>query len=307
MVAIGELRAIVYPHSIRLEGVCNESIYIPVAINISKRHVDTRVKTTEHLPTVDKAVVVTHGWIDKAEKDWPARLTNTIAQKVDPNEWLCASFDWRKGSVSLNPVEAARYARDIAGPRLAAALKALPNKFKHVHIIGHSAGVWAANSAAKKITKNFPHTQIHLTFLDAYTLPTWNQQQLGLIDSCAPHWAEHYYTKDLTFNVTQTNLTNAHNVNITAADPWFKEHNFPYRWYSATVSGKYRKMAEKNVELVDTLDGTEYGFARSLEAGTDNFNQSLKLNTGNKALKLKKTGKTKKPSKCPLFGSSTKK
>jgi pimeloyl-ACP methyl ester carboxylesterase len=248
-------------------------------------------------PSAGKVVVVTHGWVDKAESDWPAEMASAIAQKVDPNQWLCASFDWRKGAVALNPVEAAQYARDIAGPRLAAALQALSPNLSHVHIIAHSAGAWAAESAAREIAAENPGTQIHLTFLDAYIPPTWDQKQLGKIDSKAPHWAEHYYTKDITFNMTQTDLTNAYNVDITKIDPYWKEHEFPYHWYLATVQGRYQRRMEKKFEVVDTFEGTKYGFERGLEAGTENFKKSLTLKTGNQAVKLKKVDKVENDSK----------
>ena len=239
-------------------------------------------------PSVDRVVVVTHGWIDKAESDWPAETAAAIAQKTDPNQWLCASFDWRKGAVALNPVEAAQYARDIAGPRLAAALQALSPKLSHVHLIAHSAGVWAADSAAKKIVEKSPGTQIHLTFLDAYIPPNWDQKQLAQVDSKAPHWAEHYYSKDITFNVTQTDLANAHNIDLTKIDRYWKEHEFPYHWYLATVKGRYQRKMEEKFEVVDIFEDTEYGFARSLEAGKENFKKSLTLKTGNEAVELQR-------------------
>ena len=245
--------------------------------------------------SVDKAVVVTHGWVDKAESDWPAEITSSIAQRVDPNQWLCASFDWRKGAVVLNPVEAAQYARDIAGPRLAAALQELSPNLGHVHLIAHSAGAWVVDSAAKEIAKTNPDTSIHLTFLDAYLPPKWSRKELGLHDSDAECWAEHYYTKDMTFDVTQANLDNAHNVDITKIDPWFKEHRFPYRWYAATITGTYdMQKFEKNLTLINAINGIGYGFPRSLEAGEENFKKSLTLNIGNKAVKLKR--KTSKKS-----------
>ena len=248
-------------------------------------------------PSTDKAVIVTHGWVDKAESDWPAEITSSIAQKVDPNQWLCASFDWRKGAVVLNPVEAAQYARDIAGPRLAAALQKLSPNLGHVHLIAHSAGAWVVDSAAKEIAKTNPNTSIHLTFLDAYVPPKWSRKQLGLLASNADCWAEHYYTKDITFDVTQANLDNAHNVDITKIDPWFKEHRFPYRWYAATITGTYdMQKFEKNLTLINAINGIGYGFPRSLEAGEENFKKSLTLTVGNKAIKLKRKT-TKKASK----------
>ena len=248
-------------------------------------------------PSTDKVVVVTHGWVDKAESDWPAEIASAIAQKTDPNQWLCTSFDWRKGAVVLNPVEAAKYARDIAGPRLAAALHALSPNLSHVHIIAHSAGVWAADSAAKEIAKTNPDTTIHITFLDAYIPPGFDQKELGLLDSNTTCWAEHYYTKDITFNVTQTDLANAHNIDLTKIDPWFKEHKFPYRWYAATITGRYdMQKLEKNLTLINAIDGIGYGFPRSLEVGVENFKKSLTLTVGNKAVKLKRNI-TKKSSK----------
>jgi len=248
-------------------------------------------------PSTDKAVIVTHGWVDKAESDWPAEIAAALAQKVDPNQWLCASFDWRKGAVSLNPVEAAQYARDIAGPRLAVALKTLAPKLSHVHIIAHSAGAWAADSAAKTIAGESPGTQIHLTFLDAYIPPTWDQKQLGMVDSKAQHWAEHYYTKDITFNVTQTDLANAYNVDITKIDPYWKEHEFPYHWYLATVQGRYQRRMEKKFEVVDAFEGIMYGFERCLEAGVENFKKSCILTPGNEAIKLERIDNTENASK----------
>ncbi len=31
--------------------------------------------------TADKAVFITHGWIDKAQKDWPEKMADAIRQK----------------------------------------------------------------------------------------------------------------------------------------------------------------------------------------------------------------------------------
>ena len=53
--------------------------------------------------SVNKAVIVTHGWIDKASSDWPADIAEEIRKKVDPNEWVCVLFDWWGGAAVVNP------------------------------------------------------------------------------------------------------------------------------------------------------------------------------------------------------------
>jgi len=237
-------------------------------------------------------VIITHGWIDKASSDWPADIAKDIREKVDPNEWICAFFDWRGGAAVVNPIDAAKYARDIAGPRLAKAILEL-GKFEHVHLIAHSAGCWAIDNTAKIITKEMK-TEIHLTFLDAYVPPGWMQSDLGNIKSSKNRWIDHYYTKDITLSSTHKNLTEAHNVDITQIAPFFAEHEFPYRWYYATVAGKYRdKDWEAGDKVFTRYKGLDYGFDRSLEAGRINWEKSLTLQKSNEAVKLRKPEKKK--------------
>ena len=79
-------------------------------------------------------------------------------------------------------------------------------------------------------------------------------------------------------------------VDVTNIDPRLKDHNFPWQWYHATISGKFPK--EKfldNRRLVRIADGIEYGFARSREAAdADNWDTTLTLPLGNKAVKFEK-------------------
>lgn len=240
--------------------------------------------------TVDKIAVVAHGWIDKGASDWPAGIAVAINECIDPNEWVCAFFDWQGGAAVVSPVNAAEYGRDIAGPRLAAAIRKLPNKFTHVHLIGHSAGSWTINSAAKRIAEKMTPKTIHMTFLDAYVPHAWNAADLADLEISAGKtkvYAEHYYTKDMTTEVTHVDLPNTINVDITDLDPWFKEHEFPYRWYHATITGKYSRFDEKRTAVVTSANGTEYGFKRSFEAGEDNFRKSLTLKKGQETVKLR--------------------
>ncbi|MHC5184084.1 MAG: hypothetical protein ACYSPI_07385 [Planctomycetota bacterium] len=238
-------------------------------------------------PRADKLVIVVHGWMDKGQDSWPSEMAEAIGDRTDPNEWVCGSYDWRTS------VQAAEYARDIAGPRLARAILALGTEFKHIHLIGHSAGTWTIHSAAKRLAYARRDIELHLTFLDAYIPSQWDETLLGRVfldpkrqkEQC---WAEHYYTKDITFVVTEHDLKYAHNVDISAVDPLISEHEFPYRWYTATITGKFTRWDEKKETVHTRSGGIDYGFARSLESGKQNWKKSRKLKTNNKAVKLEK-------------------
>ena len=254
-----------------------------------EKSADARVITNADLnipASCTKAVIVTHGWLDKADSDWPMDLAEAIRKKTDPNEWVCAYFDWQGGAKVPNPVDAAKYAKTIGAERLAKAFFKLGPEFQHVHIISHSAGSWLANAAAKIISEKTNPT-IHLTFLDAYVPPRWKQAQLANIQNKPNLWAEHYYTKDITLKSTHRDLKFAHNVDISAIDGVIKEHEFPYRWYLATVTGKFRPGdREKKEKVITKADALNYGFSRSRQAGRKNWQKSLTLNKGNKAVKI---------------------
>jgi len=238
--------------------------------------------------TCTKAVIVTHGWLDKGAGSWPADMANAISQRVDPNEWVCIFFDWANGASVVSPVECAKYARDVAGVRLGRAILELGTEFKHVHLIAHSAGCWAINDAARRIASR-TGSMIHLTFLDAYVPPFWKEKDLGRIETTG--WAEHYYTKDLTLASTHIDLSGAYNVDITGIDRLAGDHKFPYRWYYATIAGRYRqKDRERGEEVITGIGGIDYGFDRSLEAGRRNWQKSLTLNRGRNAVLLRKSG-----------------
>ncbi len=240
-------------------------------------------KTTEW-----KIVIATHGWIEL--KQWTKGFANDTSNKVDANEWVCGWFDWRKESRVLNPRDAAKFARDTGGPLLAEKILKISRNPKHIHLIGHSSGCWAISEAAKIIAQK-TNASIHLTFLDAYVPLGWDADLLGNIpvEPNKIYWADHYMTRDITGKVTFCNLIHCHNVDISNATPGFNDHRFPFHWYPATVSGRFDpndKYADKI--LYDICDNIKYGFARSLEAGTINWKESLTLPKGKKAVKIKK-------------------
>jgi hypothetical protein len=236
-------------------------------------------------------VIATHGWIEREE--WPKNLALAIRDKVDSNEWLCGWFDWRNEARVVNPRDAAQYARDKAGPLLAEQILKLSKNPEHVHLIAHSAGCWAISEAAKTIAKQ-THASIHLTFLDAYVPLGWDANSLGdiITEPNTIYWADHYLTQDITLKVTDRLLIHAHNVDIGDITPGLKDHRFPFHWYPATVLGKY---APKDKYVGKTLlcksGDIEYGFARSLEAGEQNWSKSLILPMGKDAIKIQKENK----------------
>ncbi|MFH1370256.1 MAG: hypothetical protein ABII09_03075 [Planctomycetota bacterium] len=245
---------------------------------------DVNLPRTEGL----KIVVATHGWIE--QEPWPRDLALAIRNRVDANEWLCGWFDWHNEARVINPRDAAQYARDTAGKILAEQILKLSKNPKHVHLIGHSAGSWAISEAAKIIAEQ-TSASIHLTFLDAYVPLGWDENELGDIaaEPNTVYWADHYLTQDITLKVTNCLLPHAHNVDIGDITPGLKDHRFPFHWYPATVLGKYApKGSYAGKKLYCTSGDVQYGFARSLEAGKDNWRESLKLPTGNEAVKIKK-------------------
>jgi len=231
-------------------------------------------------------VVVTHGWIEKGSDAWPQEMASAISSRVDANSWRCAYFDWRDGAGTVNPTEAARYAREVAGPKLAAQILQAGDAWHHIHLLGHSAGCWLICEAAKILAAK-TDADLHLTFFDAYVPPFWQAELLCEFAAAdANCWVEQYYTRDLTLEWTQVDLPFAHNVDVTAVNGVVKDHNFPWQWYYATVVGQYRRGSILHSGRPARIaDGVEYGFSRSREAA--GWQESLRLPAG-RTVKLKK-------------------
>jgi hypothetical protein len=230
-----------------------------------------------------KCLVVTiHGWIESGQGRWAGYSAEAIASNVDSRKWACGSFDWAKGALTIDPRDAAIYARDTAGVELAREILAIRKDWRHIHLIGHSCGAWVISEAAKILAVE-TKADIHLTFLDAYVPEGWDA---GLLGEMPVHggafWAEQYFTRDSTGKVTEALLAHAVNIDITAVDPYFKDHNFPKYWYYATVTGQYPHLWLKWCSTNDSAGGMRYGFARSRECSEPNgWEKSLTLPMGN--------------------------
>jgi hypothetical protein len=221
-------------------------------------------------------VIITHGWYER--EAWPAEMALAISERVDRQFWRCGWYDWRGPAGRLRPSDAAKIARDDAGPMLGRQIVRLSNQWRHVHLIGHSAGSWLVNEAAGVVAEQ-TSASIHLTFLDAYVPQGWDQKLLGRFagDPCETCWADHYFTRD-PFNLTENVLAWACNVDVTDVNPGFRGHKFPWRWYQATIVSRYDpagRFAPKR--LCDESDGVRYGYARSREAGSQNWQASMAL------------------------------
>ena len=232
-------------------------------------------------------VVITHGWYER--EPWPEWMALAIARKVNLPEWRCGWCDWRGQAGCLRPSEAATIGRDIVGPQLGREILRLSRDWRHVHFIGHSAGAWVVSAAAEIVAAQ-TDADIHITFLDAYVPDGWDESVLGkLADRPRQRgWVEHYFTRDL-LNLTENELTYAHNVDITAINPGFRGHKFPWHWYLATIVGEYttdERLAHKPVFC--RANGLAYGFTRARENGLLPWTASIALVAGDKSVRIQR-------------------
>lgn len=231
--------------------------------------------------------VITHGWLER--EDWCRDLALALRDHT-PDPWLFTWYDWKKQSQHVNPTEVARLAKYTLGPALGQQIREMGLPLTHVHLIGHSAGSWLVNEAARDLAQD-SDLPIHLTFLDAYVPIGWNADELGnvypdLNDSQRPFWADHYLTHDHTLVFTHQTLMHAHNVDLTAIAHGLNQHRFPFYWYHATVTGSYPRALYADRPLISQTGDTPYGFPLTREAGPNNWQNALLLDMGNNPLKL---------------------
>jgi len=243
------------------------------------------VPSRETVCSEPNLVVITHGWYER--EPWPGWTAKAIARKVNRRHWRCGWWDWRGQAKRLRPAEAATIGRDRVGPQLGRQILKLSKNWRHVHLIGHSAGSWTVNAAAEIIARE-TQADIHITFLDAYVPDGWDERFLGRLARQTPDrcWVEHYFTRDL-LNLTENELSQAHNVDITEINPGFKGHKFPWHWYHATITGRYttrQRLAHSPV--FSESDALAYGFARALENGSLAWKNSMALALGNEPVRI---------------------
>ncbi len=260
--------------SAKVLGVRDPTLYL---ISEDSNGVHFIAATADTIRDEPNLVIITHGWYER--EPWPARMALAIHQRVDHQAWCCGWYDWRGQASRLLPSDAAKVARDEAGPSLGRQIVGLSRRWRHVHLIGHSAGSWLVNEAAGVVASQTP-ASIHVTFLDAYVPKGWDSGTLGRLagDPCEASWAEHYFTRDPLGDLTENPLPWACNVDVTDANPGFNSHKFPWHWYQATIADGYApdgRFVHKQVQC--EASGLQYGYSRSLEAGWCNWRTSVDL------------------------------
>jgi hypothetical protein len=95
-------------------------------------------------------------------------------------------------------------------------------------------------------------------------------------------------THDPILNLTEAVLPHACNVDVTAINPGFNGHKFPWHWYHATVVGRFVTEPEIGGATVQQrANDLVFGFARARESGEQNWQQSLRLAPGREVIGLR--------------------
>jgi hypothetical protein len=236
--------------------------------------------------TAPNLVVLVHGCCTDAsdvKKDWDSFGRLIAGAITTPREWEIVVLDWspdtQKGllpEVALKAYAAVfdQNGQPGQGKKLATAILGVKNRYKHVHLIGHSAGSNLINVAANELIIDWLKIQnkeerpfIHLTFLDAYTPFSTDRLRYGFLGGNYPHYSEHYVDKKTGgLFPTDENLDYAFNFDITGwpgtLDETLKDfgHQWPIYWYKKSITApepefKYLK----------------YGFPLSREGGNGKF------------------------------------
>jgi murein DD-endopeptidase MepM/ murein hydrolase activator NlpD len=212
-------------------------------------------------PGVDSLVLVTHGFAWNgvlADDSWVSQMANAIQQRA-PANWNAIPYIW-SGQAWGTPGFALINAT-IQGGVYGNALGQL--HYKHIHLIGHSAGAAFVEAAAKSIRAASPTTEIHSTFLDPYRSFLLTGSDVYGVNA---DWADCYFAEDGFGGFTSGGLVNAHNVDVSWVDPHreivsygagqaaFSSHGYPCEFYLATITN-----------TASTWCAADYGFALSEE------------------------------------------
>jgi hypothetical protein len=189
-------------------------------------------------------------------KDWlsDTPITGELIEGVDKNLWNDALTAYNN---------AMNQGHNLAKLIEVNKTTSQPNKYKYVHLIGHSAGANLIDIAGKDLASYYGQSSaapfIHLTFLDAFTLSDFDAASYGFLPRYLnyQHFSEHYVDKG--FPSTDACLASAFNFDITLWTPSNKEpggHQWPRHWYDQSVTNS----AE-----------SRYGYHLSAEGGDHEF------------------------------------
>jgi len=229
----------------------------------------TQASPSQSSPTqqsgFDSLILVTHGFAwdgSHSDESWVNQMANAIQQKVEPN-WTVVPYIWSGqawGTPGLALINAT-----VQGQVYGTALGQL--HYKHIHLIGHSAGAAFVEAAAKAIKAVSPTTEIHSTFLDPYTSLLLTGSDVYGVNA---NWADCYSAEDWTGGFTDGQLENAYNVDVSWLDPSriiapygfsgqeiaISSHGWPVGFYMDSVTNTDSQWC-----------GADYGFYLSKECG----------------------------------------
>lgn len=164
----------------------------------------------------EKLIVLVHGWNPDGENSgytgspWKALINNlTDYAKVQTRNWKVVKYNWASDAATgevfgrdecgergkINGPQSAEIAHQH-GQHLGQALAWKCPNLRKVHFIAHSAGAWAARSAARYLAQNTSVEQIQITLLDPH-IPSLSDPNSNLrkqyIDEMASIYGDKLY------------------------------------------------------------------------------------------------------------------
>jgi hypothetical protein len=169
---------------------------------------------------VDSLILVTHGveplyqinpWGDIS---WITNMANAIRAKA-PSNWEVRTLDWTAVSQATEP-DIVSLAGTIGGHLYGSQLGQQRN-WKHIHLIGHSAGASVIEAIASELKALPPASRpiIHETFLDPYL---GSLHQLQSYFGSHSDWSDNYFAANGLSLWTNAKLPHAHNVDVSWLD-----------------------------------------------------------------------------------------
>jgi len=204
-----------------------------VVLETPRRSDATRL-TTNDAPnsSASNLVLVTHGWSSEAGyinnpdlNQWKPRIARDEALRAG-EDWDGAVMDWSELAATTYPWQAASRAIDV-GESLGFWMEEVGLSYTKAHIIGHSAGIWLADSLVAELERSRPVLASHLTLIDGYTPNsvikrggTATKEQIG----ASADWADHFVDArnaagHLAIQNTNETLPNVFTLDVTQLDP----------------------------------------------------------------------------------------
>lgn len=232
-----------------------------------------------------KYIVLIHGWNPTSKVNHLNEEFDKLADNIGVRMFVADKWDWNvlgyhwEDDADTGPVIAAGENSDIFlqnateaaiaghmhGQHLGELLKAYQPNIEKIHLIAHSAGAWAARSAAKHILKRQPNIQVQITLLDPFIpdqLPSIDSPlssiQMGslpflgngLTNGSEIKLTENYYAEDINtdgFGSATSQIFNWSGAGIQKKIDYvnfsldglqiYSSHDGPVQFYADTIQG----------------------------------------------------------------------